>query len=240
MEDKYVKSFYRGIHDHEVKNYGKHRKDVVGEEEWAGEDDRTEDPAWMNRYEHECRIILDICKQRNYKKIIELGPGPGILGNMLCEKNKEIEHTYIDKKWAKYQFEKRKLKGNFVVKDLMNEFDISDIDKDYDLIIANDFLEHIANPSDVLYKAGLITKEKSGFFISVPNWRMGHNFIYRGLFDYDNFFYFCHSHGWNPIAIINSNLICPYQPKLSSEKNMPDEFIQSWNWYFYTEKMIDE
>ena len=67
--------------------------------------------------------------------------------------NKIMSHSpvwYRDKKWAKYQFEKRKLKGNFVVKDLMNEFDISDIDKDYDLIIANDFLEHIANPSDVL------------------------------------------------------------------------------------------
>jgi 2-polyprenyl-3-methyl-5-hydroxy-6-metoxy-1,4-benzoquinol methylase len=193
----------------------------------------------VQSYEYEAHLINTLCKEKNYKKILEIGPGPGVLSQIILKNDPELDYTLIDKIHAKNIFENRNYKGNFIVRDLMDSFDITGLDTDYDLIIANDFLEHISNPSDVLYKAGLITKEKSGFFISVPNWRMGHNFIYRGLFDYDNFFYFCHSHGWDPIAICNSNLTCQYHPKLSSEKNMPDHLIQSWNWYFYTEKIVD-
>ena len=231
-------SLLRTKGDLDFKNYGKYRNDAINPEEWLN-DTRQDEPAWVERYEYEAHLINTLCKEKNYKKILEIGPGPGVLSQIILKNDPELDYTLIDKIHAKNIFENRNYKGNFIVRDLMDSFDITGLDTDYDLIIANDFLEHISNPSDVLYKAGLITKEKSGFFISVPNWRMGHNFIYRGLFDYDNFFYFCHSHGWDPIAICNSNLTCQYHPKLSSEKNMPDHLIQSWNWYFYTEKIVD-
>jgi SAM-dependent methyltransferase len=119
----------------------------------------------------------------------------------------------------------------------MNHFDISDLDNDYDLVIANDFLEHIANPSDVLYKCREITKPNGSFFISVPNWRMGHAFIYRGLFDYDNFIYFCTVHGWQPESVAGSPLKCQPLTRLTSEDTMPEEILNSWNWYFTTKKI---
>jgi SAM-dependent methyltransferase len=223
--------------DHELKNYGEGRENIVGEAEWEGEDSIVEEDAWLNRYNYEAANILDICKQKNYSKIIELGCGPGVLGQIISKNESSIEYTYVDKIGAKKQFQKRGYKGNFLVKDLMNEFDTTDIENDYDIVIANDFLEHIANPSDVLYKAWTITKPNSGFFISVPNWRMGHSFLYRGLFDYDNFIYFCDSHGWEAISVGPSPLQCSYIPKMSSESLLPDHLVTSWNWYIYCEKI---
>ena len=150
----------------------------------------------------------------------------------------ELNYSFIDKATSKAIFKKRNFKGNnFFVKDLMHSFDISELDTDYDLIIANDFLEHIANPSHVLYQAREITKDTASFYISVPNWRMNHEFIYRGLFDYDNFIYFCKIHGWEPESVAGSPLKCAHRPKESSEQELPDSLLTSWNWYFHTKKL---
>jgi SAM-dependent methyltransferase len=231
-------AIFRTQGDVDFRNYGPTRDiDRLLPEEWK-DDNRVEEDAWILRYKYEAELIYDIIKEKGYKKILELGSGPGILSQLLLEYDPTLDYTCIDKEYAKKAFETRGHKGRFIVKQLMNEFDISDLDTDYDFIIANDFLEHIANPSDVLYKATLLTKENSGFFISVPNWRMGHDFIYRGLFDYDNFVYFATSHGWEPDGVAPSPLTCQHQPKLSSEETMPDSMIQSWNWYFSTTKII--
>ena len=231
-------AIFRTQGDLDFKNYGPGRDfNRLQPEEWK-DDDRVDSDAWIDRYKYEADFIYTIIKEKGYKKILELGSGPGVLSQLLFSHDPSLEYTCIDKEYAKKAFESRGYKGRFIVKPMMNEFDISDLDTDYDFVIANDFLEHIANPSDVLYKTTLITKENSGFFISVPNWRMGHDFIYRGLFDYDNFIYFTTSHGWEPEVIAPSSLICPYQPKLSSEETMPNSMIQSWNWYFSTTKII--
>lgn len=228
---------YRTKGDSDFKNFGKYRTELLNENEWL-DDNRTEEDVWQYRYDYEARIILNICKENNYNKILELGPGPGVLGQKVISLDSELDYTFIDKIQAKNTFNYRNYKGKFLVKNLMNSFDIeSDIDIDYDFIIANDFLEHIANPSDVMYKTTLITKNKAGFLISVPNWRMGHAFIYRGLFDYDNFLYFCDTHGWKPVNVFESPLKCSASPKLSSEISMDDELINSWNWYIYCEKI---
>jgi hypothetical protein len=93
-------------------------------------------------------------------------------------------------------------------------------------------LEHIPNPSYILLEAYKITTENAKLFVSVPNWRMGHSFVYRGLFDYDNFLYFLWSHGWKADKVFDSPLRCQFEPKLTSEQCLPNELIQSWNWYF--------
>ena len=155
----------------------------------------------------------------------------------------------IDNPYAKKLFEKNKFKGKFLVKDLMNYLDTSDLDNDYDFLIANDFLEHIANPSNLLSESYKITTDNAKFFISVPNWRMGHSFIYRGLFDYDNIIYTMKIHGWEPIECYESflkiseektgiKLLVDPWTKLSSEDEMPDELISSWNWYFLCDKIL--
>jgi 2-polyprenyl-3-methyl-5-hydroxy-6-metoxy-1,4-benzoquinol methylase len=236
-------AIYRTKTEVDFKTYGSFREaNVTIPNEWDinNGQERINDSSWLDRYKYEANIINDVCKENNYSKILELGSGPGVLGQFVLELNPNIEYSFVDKPAAKQVFESKNYKGNFYVKDLMNGFDITNLDNDYDLIIANDFLEHIANPSDVLYKCRSITKDNSCFFISVPNWRMGHDFIYRGLFDYDNFIYFCKTHGWEPENIAPSPLKCTYYPKESSEQTMPDELIQSWNWYFITKKLTNE
>jgi SAM-dependent methyltransferase len=232
-------ALYRTQGDINFSNFGNTAIEEVSPLEWADEleKSRIDEESWISRYRYEAAILAEICKDNNYKKILELGSGPGLLSQYILELIPDLDYSFIDKATSKAIFEKRGFKGNnFFVKDLMHSFDISGLDTDYDLIIANDFLEHIANPSHVMYQARNITKEKSGFFISVPNWRMNHEFIYRGLFDYDNFLYFCKIHGWEPESVAGSPLKCPHFPKESSEQTLPDELVTSWNWYIYTQK----
>jgi 2-polyprenyl-3-methyl-5-hydroxy-6-metoxy-1,4-benzoquinol methylase len=234
-------AIYRTQGDINFKNYGKTAIEEVSPLEWADEleTSRIDEQSWISRYQYEASMIVEIIRENNYKKILELGSGPGMLSQYILEKEPELDYSFVDKNTSKVIFEKRKFKGNkFFVKDLMHSFDISELDKDYDLIIANDFLEHIANPSHVMYQTREITKSTASFFISVPNWRMNHEFIYRGLFDYDNFIYFCKIHGWEPDSVGGSPLQCNSNPKESSEQTLPDELITSWNWYIHTKKIV--
>ena len=114
--------------------------------------------------------------------------------------------------------------------------DITGLDKDYHLIIANDFLEHIFNPSHILRQCYNLLQDDGLIMTSVPNWRMGHNWIYRGLFDYDNWILCMYYHNFQFIHCYKSNLSCQYLPKIDSEKTMPDDLIQSWNWYMLFKK----
>lgn len=235
-------AIYRTPGDENFKNYGGNSVEAVSLLEWTDQvgESRIDEQSWIDRYRYEAALIVDVIKNNSYKKILELGSGPGMLAQYILELIPDLEYSFIDKNASKVIFEKRGFKGNkFYTKDLMHSFDVSDLENDYDLIIANDFLEHIANPSHVLYQTRSITKSNATFFISVPNWRMNHEFIYRGLFDYDNFIYFCSTHGWEPETVAGSPLQCKYYPKESSEQTMPDELIQSWNWYFITKKIND-
>jgi len=231
---------YRTQGDVNFKNYGGSAIEEVSPLEWADEleTSRIDEESWIERYKYEAAAILEVIRENKYTKILELGSGPGMLSQYILAEEPELKYSFIDKATSKVIFEKRKFKGNkFFVKDLMHSFDISELDTDYDLIIANDFLEHIANPSHVMYQAREITKDNASFYISVPNWRMNHEFIYRGLFDYDNFIYFCKIHGWEPESVSGSPLQCEYKSKESSEQELPDSLITSWNWYFHTKKL---
>jgi SAM-dependent methyltransferase len=233
-------AIYRTPGDENFKNFGKSAIEIVSPMEWADEleTSRIDEQSWIERYKYEAAAILEVIRENKYTKVLELGSGPGMLSQYILAEEPELEYSFVDKATSKAIFEKREFKGgNFFVKDLMHSFDISELDIDYDLVIANDFLEHIANPSHVMYQARQITKDNASFYISVPNWRMNHEFIYRGLFDYDNFIYFCKIHGWEPESVAGSPLQCKHRPKESSEQELPDSLITSWNWYFHTKKL---
>lgn len=221
-------------------NFKVYTHDITHPQEWITEETkaRIDDPTWMSRYNYESNLIYKICKENNLQTVLEFGSGPGVIGDMVVNKLPEISWTNLDKIGAKNEHKNRKFKGKVIVKNLMNELDKENLENNYDLFVANDFLEHIANPSNIVSSSYELATEKSMFFVSVPNWRMGHEFIYRGLFDYDNFIYFMYVHGWEILSIYPSQLVTPDSPKLSSEENMPDELIRSWNWYFVAKKRV--
>lgn len=201
------------------------------ENEWQGDDaERINEPSWQDRYKYESNLLTEVIKENNFKNVLEIGSGPGVLGQITLEKNPTINYSFIDRIGAKEVFNKNKYKGTFYVKDLINDFDTSDL-KEYDFIVTNDFLEHIYNPSIIIQNSYKILKEKGMIFVSVPNWRMGHTFVYRGLFDYDNFIYFMYTHGFQASQVWSSPLKCASHPKLSSEDSMDDILINSWNIY---------
>lgn len=231
-------NFYRLESDASLKNYGI-VANVDDPEEWGGiGTDRDAEQSWIYRYEYEAKIITDTIKENNFKKVLEIGSGPGLLSQKVQEICTDLDYYLIDRKNAKKKFESRGYKGTFFVKDLSQSFDVEGLPTDFDYIIVNDFLEHITNPALILKTCYSISKEKSNLFVSVPNWRMGHCFIYRGLFDYDNYIYFSSVHGWEVDSVYPSPLQCQPLPKLSSESCMDDSLMSSWNWYFNSKKIV--
>ena len=116
---------------------------------------------------------------------------------------------------------------------MFDTFDYEGLDESYDLVIANDFLEHIRNPALIVSSVRKLLKPTSIFFISIPNWRMKHEFYYPGLFDFDNFVKFLRQEYFDDIKLWESwGYHCPIEaPRQAFETGLPDEFIQSWNWY---------
>ena len=109
----------------------------------------------------------------------------------------------------------------------------------YDLIICNDVLEHLSNPTKVVQQMYHLNSGKGKMFISIPNWRMAHQMTYRGMWDYDNFLYFMAIHGYEGLSVEGSILQTPYYKKLDSEELLDDSLLRSWNWYFTFNKNFD-
>lgn len=218
------------------------KRGIICNSEWEDQRsyDRIFENSWEERYEWEKNILVDIIKNNKCKKIIELGPGPGMLCNKILKEEPNLDYHLVDIEAAKIANEKENLGGSFHVQDLTNDLDTSNLPDGSDLFIANDFLEHIQNPANIVLKAKSTLKEDGLAFISVPNWRMGHTWIYRGLFDWDNFIHFMWQHGFKFAGYTRSNLQCASSPKLPSESTMPDEMITSWNWYILFKRNDNE
>ena len=181
-------------------------------------------------------MLSEIIQENNIKTIIELGPGPGILCNKINQLVNGLEYHLVDIEAAKQLNQKENLGGIFHVQNLINNLETDNLPTNADMIVASDFLEHIQNPANVILKAKSLLKNDGLAFISVPNWRMGHAWIYRGLFDWDNFIHFMWQHGFMFIGAAPSIIKCDLSPKISSESTMPDEQINSWNHYMLFKK----
>jgi SAM-dependent methyltransferase len=208
--------------------------DTYHSHEWesGGSLDRIDEPAWIQRYEYESLLIDEVLKtNENIKTVLEIGSGPGVLCQQVLAKHPSLEYHLIDKPLAKKAFDEKEYKGTFFVKDLAEQFDTTGLQDKYDLVIMNDFLEHVTNPHIILKTVHKLTHKDSIFFISNPNWRMGHPFIYRGAFDFDNFIWMLHFHCFELQGFWGSILKTPPYPRLDSEKMLPEEHLTDWNHY---------
>ena len=222
---------FRITHTKFEENFTMKDFDTEHSNEWedAG---RLQETAWQERYNYELSLIVEVLKQHPHiQNVLEIGSGPGILSQKILEQFPYLNYDLVDKPFAKKYFDDNNFKGTFFVKDLSNGFDKGGLLDSYDLVITNDFLEHVYNPHAIIKAIYELTNKDSVFFISNPNWRMSHQYVYRGLFDFDNFIYLLYTHSFNLIGFYGSQLQTPNYPKLSSETLLPDEHLTDWNHY---------
>lgn len=201
----------------------------INEWEDAG---RLQESAWEQRYEYEASLVAEVIKQNPHiRNVLEMGSGPGILSQKILESFPDLNYHLVDKPFAEKHFKENNFKGTFFVKDLSNGFDTKGLLEKYDLVITNDFIEHVFNPHAIVETVRNLTTQDSVFFISNPNWRMAHQYVYRGLFDFDNFVYFLYTHMFEMIGFYGSELKTPAYPRISSETLLPDEHLTDWNHY---------
>lgn len=235
---------FRIIHNDFEKGFQFDAFDTLHPNEWEEEAtqkgvDRLKEPGWEARYIYEAKLLNNlILNNPHIKNILELGSGPGVLSQKVLEKNPNLNYHLVDKPFAFKYFKEHNFKGNFFVKDLSNSFDTKGLLDKYDLVITNDFLEHVLNPSIILQTIYKLTNKNSIYFISNPNWRMAHQWIYRGLFDFDNFIYFLYTHKFKMEGFYPSELkvgeykdVKKYYPLLDSETLLPEENLNDWNHY---------
>lgn len=229
---------YRFAEELEHKNFkDKSRVDSI-DTYWDDDYDLADPGGWEHRHTHEAEIISQVISQLGIKKVLELGSGPGNLATKIIDKT-SVNYTLVDGDSALRAHAKRKNKGKLLVIDLFDSFDTSSLDNDYDLIVANDFLEHIRNPSLILEKVrNELTTETSYFFLSSPNWRMKHQFYYPGLFDYDNLVKFMLQEGYKLHFVFDSwaNHVPVRAPRLNSESTLPEGHVFDWNHYLLFKK----
>ena len=205
--------------------------DTAHTNEWedAG---RLQESAWQQRYEYEASLVAEVIQQNPHiKNVLEIGSGPGILSQKILESFPNLNYHLVDKPFAKKYFDENKFKGTFFVKDLSSSFETEGLLSEYDLVISNDFLEHVFNPHIIIETIRTLTNKDSVWFISNPNWRMAHQYVYRGLFDFDNFVYLLYTHMFQLEGFYGSQLKTPDYPRISSETLLPDEHLTDWNHY---------
>jgi 2-polyprenyl-3-methyl-5-hydroxy-6-metoxy-1,4-benzoquinol methylase len=229
---------FRIKHNNFEESFNMEQFDTEHQNEWE-DVGRVDEGAWVKRYEYEASLIEEVIKLNPHiKTVLEIGSGPGILSQHILKKFPDLEYDLVDKPFAKKYFDDNNFKGRFFIKDLSNSFDTTELRECYDLVIANDFLEHVYNPHIIIKTIYELTNNKSVFFVSNPNWRMAHQYVYRGLFDFDNFIYLFYTHKFKLDGFFGSILKTPYYPKIDSESLLPDENLLDWNHYMiYSHRM---
>lgn len=228
FEETFTTDGFDTMHSHEWK------------EEATGEGHiRLNDPGWENRYIYEASLIINLIKENpNIKNVLELGCGPGVLSQKIQKECSNLNYHLVDKPFAEQYFNDKNFKGTFFVKDLSCGFDTEGLLDTYDLVITNDFLEHVLNPSIIVQTIYKLTNKDSIYFISNPNWRMAHQWVYRGLFDFDNFIYFLYTHKFKLEGFYGSQLQTPAYPRITSESLLPEENLTDWNHYLIFKQRI--
>ena len=231
-------AIFRVKHNDFEQSFSAFNLDTLETNEWQNAT-RLGEQGWDNRYDYEAQMLKEIIIENRVETVLEIGSGPGVLSHKiqtLMPPPKTLEYDLVDKPFAKKYFDEHKFKGNFFVKDISMDLDHTGLKLTYDLIIINDTLEHLLAPSNVVKQIVRMMNDKSTLFVSVPNWRMAHQFLYRGLWDYDNFIYFMYIHGLEMESVYPSCLMTPDYPKTDTEETMPEELRRSWNWYFVMKK----
>ncbi|MFZ0735692.1 MAG: class I SAM-dependent methyltransferase [Candidatus Acidiferrales bacterium] len=133
----------------------------------------------------------------NPRKILEAGCGDGALLRLLSERG--IESMGVDASSS----------GIDRCKELGLRAQCLDVSSDglpfqtdeFDLVISLETFEHLMNPFYALQEVRRVLAPSGHFICSVPNPRIGHPFLYPGLFEYRNFRAFLEQSGFSIVRV---------------------------------------
>jgi 2-polyprenyl-3-methyl-5-hydroxy-6-metoxy-1,4-benzoquinol methylase len=125
--------------------------------------------------------ILQMLEHRDPQRILDVGCGPGWLANALTAAGHEV--TGVDVAEASGVQDRME---RFLRADLSSGLP-DELDGDYDVVVAADVIEHLADPSKLLYDMADRVRPGGSVIASVPN--IGHWYprarVAAGRFDYD-------------------------------------------------------
>jgi ubiquinone/menaquinone biosynthesis C-methylase UbiE len=135
---------------------------------------RFYDQYYLNEFDYPGNIeqvdylISKIGKQyfKDVKKVLDVGCGVGIFGQVLKERYSKIEIYGIDiSKQAIDQSRKNRIKSQ--VADIEKKWPYPD--NNFDLVISQQVIEHVINPDHQLTEARRVLKKGGRFIITTPN-----------------------------------------------------------------------
>ncbi|MCM8777010.1 MAG: methyltransferase domain-containing protein [Candidatus Omnitrophica bacterium] len=148
-------------------------------------------------------ILQEFFNNVENKKVLEIGCGDGGIIQFLRKRNYAVG---ID---ISYQ-------GIENLKSIGIESYLIDISKEtipfennfFDYVIALEVFEHLKSPQNAIEEIQRVCKKNGKVVLSIPNYRTGHKFIYRGLFTFRRFENYLKDNGFE---IINKKQygICP-------------------------------
>jgi 2-polyprenyl-3-methyl-5-hydroxy-6-metoxy-1,4-benzoquinol methylase len=125
--------------------------------------------------------ILQMLEHRPPQRILDVGCGPGWLANALRESGHEVTGVDVAEESGVHERMER-----FVRADLSAGLP-DELDGDYDVVVAADIVEHLADPSTLLHDMADRVRPGGSVIASVPN--IGHWYprarFTTGRFDYD-------------------------------------------------------
>ena len=86
--------FYRKQEDKDFSMY-KPNPSKSFENEWQN-DNRIDESAWIQRYDYESDLVVDIIQENKLKNILEFGSGPGKMSDIIQKKlDYDVSYTMI-------------------------------------------------------------------------------------------------------------------------------------------------
>jgi len=125
---------------------------------------RSVDPYATAKYE----IILDWLKKRKIKTILNAGCGSGEFSIMLASNGYEIDSFDMDKDYISLAKKNVKNLGLDYCKFTVSSIDSFGSGKNYDVVVANDVLEHIEDDKEAIKKLASLVKKGGYLVITVP------------------------------------------------------------------------
>lgn len=121
--------------------------------------------AYLNaRY----KIVLNFLGDIKGKNVVDIGAGDCALTSLIAEKEAKViavDNSKEGLEYGKDNFEKKKLKGEFLITDVYN---IPLADASADVVVSSDVIEHLDNPEKLLKEVSRILKTGGQIIISTP------------------------------------------------------------------------